>query len=304
MKIAVLGAGSMGLHLAVQLHIAGHQVVVVCRSKEQAKEIKAKGIHYIQLDGSAQEQFIHVKSIDESLEGIDWIFLTVKQTQILSTIPFLKKIDPKVPILCFQNGLGHEELLRTYLPSLSIYYAITTEGAYRKSPRSVQHSGKGETYIGTLNSNQTSEGVLTKLANVLGDSSLRVQVERNMKERVWRKLIINSCINPLTALLQVTNGALLETEYTMKTMEALLQEAVTLTQREGMDIDLGFLQDIVQVCRNTYHNRSSMLQDIEAGRETEIQFINGAIKRTAEQLGVSVPTHSLLVNLILAKQQL
>lgn len=303
MRVAVLGAGSIGLHLAAQLHLASHHVDLVCRSKEQMKAIKEQGIHYTRLDGSVEQLFVNVQTIEDSSEGVDWIFLTVKQTQVLSTIPLLKKINPKVPVLCFQNGLGHEDLLKTYLPSLSIFYAITTEGAYRKSQRSVQHTGKGQTYIGTLNPNQTDERVMLELADSLRNSSLKVQVEKNMKERIWKKLIINSCINPLTAVLHVTNGSLLESEYAMTTMNSLFEEAIRLAQKEGIAIETGFWEEIVQVCRNTYHNKSSMLQDIEAGRETEIKFINGALLRAAKRFGISVPVHTVMVNLMLAKQQ-
>lgn len=304
MRIAVLGAGSIGLHLAAQLQIAGIDVILVCRGKEQAQRIKEKGIDYIGLDGSNLQLFLQVQSIEELLEDIDWIFLTVKQTHLLSIIPFLKVIDPKVPILCFQNGLGHEEVLKVHLPLISIYYAITTEGAYRTSVRSVQHTGSGHTYVGSLHGDGQSQHVLQALTKTLKSSTLDFQPESNMKERIWKKLFINSCINPLTALLHIPNGRLLENSLTLNMMDALLKEAITVAEREGIIIRPSFLQDIVQVCRNTYGNRSSMLQDIEAGRETEIQFINGTIVRMAEQWGIAVPTHSLMVNLILAKQQL
>ncbi|RKD24086.1 hypothetical protein BEP19_06670 [Ammoniphilus oxalaticus] len=303
MNISVIGGGSIGLYFTAQLALASHQLTVVCRSERQAGEIARKGIRYIDLTDSVQQVWPRTQWIEDRPLDADWIFLTVKQPQILSTIPYLKKQRADIPILCFQNGMGHEEVLRSHLPYASIYQAITTVGAYRRDPCSVQHTGQGVTYVGSLANNSETPSVLRNLVEKLDGAAVSAQIERDMRDRVWKKLIMNSCINPLTALFQVQNGELLENKHALQMMEQLYQEAVAVARLQGVEIDSNFLQEIVQVCRNTYGNKSSMLQDIESGKETEIKFINGAIVRAARHVGIEVPIHAALTQLIQAKQQ-
>lgn len=302
MKIGVLGAGSIGLHLSAQLWLGGHQVTVICRQPEQALGINENGLTYLDLDNQAQQIPLQAKSLQDTAESWDWIFLTVKQTQVLSAISFLQHLEGPLNILCFQNGMGHQEQLIEKLPHAKIYVAVTTEGAYRQSASIVRHTGQGMTALGAWERDVV--GKLPELEEIFIKTKMKFSIEKDIRERIWKKLIINSCINPLTALLGVTNGMLLEHPAAIEAMEKLFLEAQTVAQLEGIKIDRSFLQEIVNVCRNTYFNKSSMLQDIEARRETEIDFINGAVYRTGQQYGFNASCHSLIKDMIRAKENL
>jgi len=169
----------------------------------------------------------------------------------------------------------------------------------------IRHTGKGTTWIGP---SQKMRGQDWKeswpLINIFTGSQLDVSFEDQIAERIWKKLIINSCINPLTGILRVKNGWLVESPYTLGIMESLFQEAAKVAEKEGIGIERSFLQEIVIVCRNTYHNKSSMLQDLEAGRNTEIDYINGAIKKIADKHRINVPYHTMMIQLVQARQQM
>lgn len=301
MNIAVMGAGSIGLHLAGQLWMGGHKVTVICRQSEQASYLNENGLTYINFEGHTHQIPVEAISLLDGPESWDWIFLTVKQTQIPSAISYLKNITGTLRILCFQNGIGHQERIKEELPHAKIYAAITTEGAYRLSPAAVRHTGRGLTAFGTWEEGE-GEQDLHEINMIFAKMTMRAQIDEVIRERIWKKLIINSCINPLTALLEVTNGKLLDLPSAKHVMEKLFLEAQEVARLEGIKIDSSFLQEIVNVCRNTYVNKSSMLQDIEAGRETEIEYINSAIVRMGRQHGFQAVQHSLIKDLIIAKQ--
>ncbi len=304
MNIGVMGAGSIGLHLSAQLWLGGLKVTVICRQPDQASYINEYGLTYIDLDDQAQQIPVQACSLLDTPEPWDWIFLTVKQPQISSAISYLQNTRGTQRILCFQNGIGHQERLKEELPHAKIYVAVTTEGAYRQSPANVRHTGSGLTSLGAWDEGDSDHHHdLQELVKLFSKTEMKIHIEDTIKERIWKKLIVNSCINPLTALLGITNGMLLESPPATQALEKLFMEAQEVAQLEGTKIGPLFLQEIVNVCRNTYLNKSSMLQDIEAGRETEIEFINGAIVRTGQQHGFHAIQHSLVRDLILARQR-
>jgi 2-dehydropantoate 2-reductase len=301
MKIGIIGAGSIGLHLAGQLFLAGKDVWLICRTKEQARLIQKEGLNYIELSGERKQLYPHTVWIKDEIPDFTWLFLTVKQTHLSSIIPDLIRLTQNnAPLVCFQNGMGHETKLRQAGVTAPIYLAVTTEGACRIKHNEIKHTGRGQIWVGRAMMN--GEGLdISELVQVFAGSKLQVEVE-SMEERMWHKLVVNCCINPLTAILQVTNGSLIESTSAMDLMKKLFNEAVLTAKFEGIRIDKQFLQEIFLVCRNTYHNKSSMLQDIDAKRETEIASINGWIIETASKHGCQVPSHEWVTKLVLAKQ--
>lgn len=291
------------MHLAAQLKMAGKEPVVICRQRLQAESIRSNGLTYSRLDGSMENLKVHAIHIEETIP-FDWVFLTVKQPQIESAITYLHRLGERsFSLLCFQNGIGHEEAVMEELPEIPAYFAVTTEGSCKEGFTSVRHTGHGATWIGKWKAPVSADPKVKELLGLFERTDLQIIPEDNIRERVWKKLVINACINPLTALLGIKNGELLESQYTLDAMTMLFEEAKRTAVLEDIKIDSQFMQEIVTVCRNTYGNKSSMLQDIEAGRITEIQYINGAIERIAEKHGSSVFYHSLIVRLIQAKQQ-
>ena len=305
MTIGILGAGSIGLHLAGQLALNGKDCVLICRTEQQAAKINTEGLLYQDVKGCSSTLKIKAVTMGDCIPCLDFIFLTVKQPQLPSVLKYLKSINNlKLKIVSFQNGLGHEKLLAEHLGEAQpLFFASTTEGAYRISPSHVRHTGHGQTFVGVWDQSQPFGKYTEEVCRLFVGTSLVVSAEVEMKPRLWKKLIINSCINPLTAILNVQNGLLLESSSTLELMDCLFAEAALVARLEDVEIVDNFMKEIVDVCRNTYQNKSSMLQDIEAGRQTEIDYICGAIVQAAHQHGVKVPIQQSMLNLIKAKQE-
>lgn len=317
MKVWILGAGSIGLLYAARLRMSGADVCLITRTDEQAKVVADKGIT---LAAGDRETVIpclamSVEQAEASLssaEAPDWLLLTVKQYGLPVLAGFLRKIGaawPETKLLAMQNGIGHLELLADGYPLQRLFAAVVSEGAGRTGPAGVVHTGTGLTIIGPAAADQyQSEDVqadLNLLQKVLQNAGFRTVLSNKLKDEIWRKLILNSVINPITALLEIRNGALFRHEALVMVMRQLFDEALAVASIHGVQEDAAALWDrLREVCDRTAGNESSTLQDMKAGRQTELPWINGAIVRLGEQAGLDVPTHALMMRLLKAKEDL
>ncbi|NDI33680.1 2-dehydropantoate 2-reductase [Chengkuizengella sediminis] len=305
MKFCIVGGGSLGLLLTAKYTLANIPVVLITRTKEQAKIIRRYGLQLTEEKREHAANFacysmVEIKENDVDL-NLDWIFLMVKQHHInLSLgqdISTLMKAHTK--LLCFQNGIGHEEKLSSWIPSNKIYLAITTEAAKKNSAHKVEHTGKGNIWIGQESQKSESfDKSEKKLIKSLSDAGFKAQMTNNMSSIIWNKLLINSVINPLTAILKVSNGKLLTSENWMQLMKNLLEEGKLVAKAAGIETEVHLWDQLIEVCQKTSNNTSSMLQDILEGRETEIDRINGGLIRLASDYKIDVPNHQVVFNMV------
>jgi 2-dehydropantoate 2-reductase len=308
MNIRIIGAGAIGLLLASKLAEHGQVVELMTRSESQAEELRVNGLIRTNETVWVPEPSAVTSFEQENESGFaaDWIFLTVKQTAI--TEPLLKRLQAGLGshtrVLCFQNGIGHVETIAEWLPPERIFVAVTTEGAKKRSGHEVEHTGKGTTTIGSAFA-ANRKAILSdekKLADMLEEAGFAVIVSNQINNAVWNKLLINAVINPLTAVLRVTNGELLTSPHTLELMQALLQEGLSVAQANEIETAEDLWEQVVSVCRNTAANHSSMLQDMLSGRETEIEWINGSIIRMAIRHNLSVPVQQTLYRMVKAME--
>lgn len=139
------------------------------------------------------------------------------------------------------------------------------------------------------------------VADVLRASGLSVTVTPRIAEALWTKAVVNACFNPLTALLRLPSGALAERPSLEACSRAIVAEAVAVAEAKGVALDgEALLRRVGEVARATARNRSSMLQDLERGRPTEIDAINGAIARMGEEEGLECPVNRILTLMVRA----
>lgn len=318
MKIDIIGAGSIGLLLAGRLIQAGTEVRLWCRSEEQCLALADSGLSISYENGQAPvvipgDSFraAPVSSFAETWlhEPGDWTAITVKQNAVHQQLPdILAPLrDNSMNILCFQNGYGHLNFLQKLLPDAAIWAAVTTEAAKRKTLTEVIHAGKGEIYVGLENSGkydptgqsrqQDNRSVIT-LVEHLTSAGFSAYVSNDMDIMIYRKLLINAVINPLTAIWRIQNGELLASEERIQLMKELYKEAIGVYDACGIPYEAGAWNSILEVCRATSGNISSMLADVQAARATEIRWINGSIVDMAEKCGMQVPLHRLVCRLV------
>jgi 2-dehydropantoate 2-reductase len=175
---------------------------------------------------------------------------------------------------------------------------VTHHGATLLGPGHVRHAGWGDTYIGELKGRETERA--SRIAEMFQKAGIETYVSSQIYELVWAKLLINVGINGLTALTGLKNGQLLDYPETLRLMDALVSEAADVAKRKGIRIGENPIQKVVSVAEATRENRSSMGQDFDYKRKTEIDAINGAIVREAKRLGIAVPYNQMITDLIKA----
>ncbi len=200
--------------------------------------------------------------------------------------------------LTLQNGLGQRETLAGILGSEQVWQGVTAQGATLLGPGRVRHAGNGPTYLETRPAIAERAGAA---AAALRQAGLEVFLVPDLESMIWGKLLVNVGVNALSGLLRVPNGVLAETPAVRQLMARALAEAVQVAKAKGVALpDADPEARLVEVCRATADNRSSLLQDVLRGRPTEIDAINGAIVREARGLALPAPTNELLVNLVKA----
>ncbi|MCY8718191.1 2-dehydropantoate 2-reductase [Bacillus sp. S10C12M] len=275
MKIGIIGGGSVGLLCAYYLSLH-HEVTVITRREDQAAAIQAEGIRLYK----GGEEFSADCNADTSIHSdFDLLVVTVKQHQLQSVFPLLERIG-KTNILFLQNGMGHIHELNDWRVGHSIYVGIVEHGAVRKSDTAVDHTG-----FGAIKWSAFDDAEPDRL-NVLfqrSHSDFPIHFETDWYRLLTGKLIVNACINPLTALLRVKNGDLLTTPAYLAFMKLVFQEACRILRLENEEEAWEHVQT---VCRQTKENRSSMLVDVIEGRQTEADAIIGYLVKEARLNGL------------------
>ncbi|RTE07696.1 ketopantoate reductase family protein [Paenibacillus whitsoniae] len=316
MRMTIIGGGSLGLLFAAKLVPLCKGLTLIARTREQAETLAQGGIAIQEMSGERRivsHTDISIEcyngSADETVQGLrnaDYVLLMLKQPAITETLlaRLQSELAPQACLICFQNGIGHEHKVIGALGAGRVLFAVTTEGAKREGGTAVRHTGHGVTYIGGLTS-EMNDNLLQRhcsLKEVLLQAGFQADLSKNMEERIWNKLAINCVINPLTAILKVTNGQLLDTAWTRSLMADLFRETSEVAEAYHVSLAQDLWTTIVQVCQATSANHSSMLQDVLGGRPTEIDYLNGSLVSMAGKAGLALPNHNMVYRLVKAME--
>ncbi len=307
MRIIIVGAGSMGMLWAGKLHMAGANVHLIARTQEQAAAIQEHGIAIETAGKQPSHTRVPVQSMEEasilsSELHADWLLLTMKQHQLSEKLLLQvnARYGSRARWIFFQNGTGHIAMASTILEGRKIYAAVSTEAAWRISDCTVMHTGKGRTEWGRAEPSEMDDDE-KKLAALWRKAGFENDVSNDIDTAIWNKLLVNACINPLTAILHIRNGELLQHPHAYAMMRELSDEACVLARDMQLPIDCERAWDkLIDVCKATADNRSSMLQDISRGHTTEIDAITGALLWEAEKRQLNLPAHRTVYRMVKA----
>ncbi len=305
MNVAIVGAGALGSLVGGLLARQGHAVWLYNPSNvEHVKEIQARGLLIETPEGDVwRVEAPATARIDEIPGPVELLGVFVKAYATRDALERAKPlIAPSTWVLSLQNGVGIEELLQRYAPAGRALRGTTAQGATLVAPGRVRWAGRGPTRLGPLSPEALDEVALNELKGIvraLDAAGLEARYEPDVERALWEKLLVNAAINPLTALLGVPNGRLVEDPELRAILRDVVREALPVAQAHGVPLAPEEAIALVEgVCRATARNLSSMLQDVRRGRPTEIDFISGPIVREGERLGVPTPLQRLLWRLV------
>jgi 2-dehydropantoate 2-reductase len=298
MKTVIIGAGAMGSLLGGLLTRTGGNVWLVGNRKDQTDMINSDGLS---LEEKGKLQIIPMKATSDvtSVGKADLVIFLVKTYDMEKAVSDVLVLEKEETIfLTLQNGLGNEETICEKIDRKKVLLGVTGHGATQLGPSHIRHAGWGKTIIGELDHQITDRAI--RIAQMFCDAGIETEVSSNIYDQVWEKLLANVGINALTALTGFKNGQLLDYLETTRLMEKLVSEAAEVARRKGVHIEGNPIEKVRKVVEVTRENRSSMGQDFDHKRKTEIDTINGAVVREAEKLGISVPFNQSVTDLVKA----
>jgi 2-dehydropantoate 2-reductase len=295
MNILIVGTGALGTLFAARLTQAGYNITMLGTWKAGLDAVNKNGVRFVDATGNEQKFKIHATDDPRECVGAKYAIVLVKAWQTERTAHQLQAcLADDGLVLTLQNGLGNYETLVLGLGLTRVALGSTTTGATLLSAGLVRAGGEG---IISLGWNQA----LGLLEAALKSAKFNVQIVEDPQSLIWGKLVINAAINPLTALLKIPNGELLERPAARALMGVLASEAANVASAKN--IHLPFDDAIIaaeDVARKTAANHSSMLQDVLRGAPTEIDAICGAIVKIAEKHHMVAPGNWMCWQLVKA----
>ena len=285
-NILIVGTGALATLFAARLAQAGYPITMLGTWKAGLETLRAEGARLV--DGDGNEHQFEVQVINDPCEcqGIKDVLVLVKAWQTEHAAGQIKEcLAADGLAVTLQNGLGNRETLGQSLGLGRVALGTTTTGATLLGPGLARAGGEG---VISIERNQA----LGPLEAALKSAKFHVNIVDDAQSLVWGKLVINAAINPLTALLRVPNGKLLEHPPAREMMRALASETAQVAEAEK--IRLPFPDPVAaaeEVALKTAANHSSMLQDVLRGAPTEIDAICGAVVQTAQRHSLATPAN-------------
>lgn len=286
----VLGAGAIGCLFASALHHAGCPTVLLLRQGRDATPVTVT----VEREGSASCVELPV-SIVSSPGHISHLLVTTKAQDVCAAVlSVAHRLDATSQVLLLANGLGFAEELRAGLPAPVYFYGTTTEAAFRTKIWHICHAGRGVTRIGRPGC-PLPPPWFSQWSQAVQPGNWDPDIEQSL----WLKLAINCAINPLTALHRCRNGELAGPALA-PVLAKLCEEIMRVSAAAGFGtVTRDLPAQVAAVVHATASNRSSMLQDVLAGRSTEIDYITGYLLGVASHHGVAAPRNESLYRSII-----
>jgi 2-dehydropantoate 2-reductase len=298
MKTVIMGAGAMGSLFGGLLALGGEEVWLVDIWKEHIDTIRSKGL-VLEEKGKAQPISIHATTEVTSVGKADLVLIFVKTYHTEKAVSDAQVLQKESTVfLTLQNGLGNEETICKHIDRKKVLLGVTGQGATLLGSGQIRHAGWGKTYVGELDHQITDRAI--RMAKMFCDTGIETEVSPNIHDHVWEKLLVNVGVNALTALTGFKNGQLLDYPETTRLMERLVFEAAEVARKKGIHIEEDPIEKVRKAIEATRENRSSMGQDFDHRRKTEIDAINGAVVREAQALGIFVPFNQAVTDLVKA----
>lgn len=305
MKIVVIGAGAMGLRYGILLQEAGNDVDFVEPWAPSFKAIREQGGVLVSRDYQNQHLVpVHVYQPAEYHETPDLVILFVKQMQSEEAMAACSHfIGPDTYVLTNQNGIGSVDIIRKYVPDQHVIAGIALIATVLDAPGKVNFMGaKGAGHTHLANVTEKPDAFTEQVVEEFRKAGMNPTLHTNYLGTLWGKLLMNSVINTLCTLMDITMGQYVSYPGANALTRRLIDEGYAAGLADGVR----FMQSREEMAEIIYHESSqvnplhhpSMYQDMINGRPTEVDYINGYIVKVAKKHGLNAESHQMLVDLL------
>ena len=303
MRFVIVGPGALGTIFGAALARAGHEVSFLGRPSAVDGTGPRRHRQLRSLKGRVESVPVTISTDPSIVREADALIILVKTFDTVAAMECIKPhVQPGLPVLTLQNGLGNADVIRRILgDGPRVLPGVTSQAGTRASDGVVVHTGAGPTLIGYTSEEDVP--VARRLAALFSAAGLPAAVVPDIDREIWRKAAVNAAVNGLTALGGFPNGAIVDHPDLLDAAETIAEEAAAVARARGFELG-GMRASLMETARATARNRSSMLQDIEAGRPTEVEAIHGAIQEAAASAGVGTPAIDVIAALIRARTRM
>jgi len=294
-SILIVGTGALATLFAARLSQAGYFVTMLGSWKAGLDALQKDGARLMDSNGTEHQFQVQAISDPRQCRGIKYALVLVKAWQTMEVAEQLKECLAEDGLaVTLQNGIGNRETLARSLGLTRVALGVTTTGATLLGPGLAREGGEGVISI-------ERNPALGPVDEALKSAEFNVNVVEDAQSLIWGKLVINAAINPLTAILRVPNGRLLELPSARDMMSALAKETAQVAEAENIRLPFPNPVTVAEdVARRTAANHSSMLQDVLRGAPTEIDAICGAVVEMGQKHTIDTPANQACWKLVRA----
>ena len=296
MKLCVVGCGAVGSLFAAHLAKAGEvEVWAYDLWKEHTDAIQKNGLR---LSGAADfTARLHATSDVRELPRCDYGIVATKAIHTRNAVAHVAHIfDDNSAVCSVQNGVGNEEIIAEHVKY--VIRGTTFPAGHSISPGHIGYDIKGDTWVGPFEPTHTPMSKVEELAGLMTRSGMNTIALKDARGAQWTKLIFNASTNPVGALTLLHHGAAARFEPTGQLFNDLIAEGEAVAQSLGIALHGDPRQLVQKGAGAPGKHRASMLQDVLAKRQTEVDFMNGAIVKLGEKFGVPTPMNKAMWELI------
>ena len=299
MKFVIIGTGAIGGYYGARLQEAGHEVIFVARGAH-LEALQNNGLEIKHPDWNFHQKVTALELGDLTTKykarDIDALFLCTKAmatAEIALALRFWIR-QTSLALISLQNGVANEAMLEKNLENAWIIGGIARRiGGGISAPGKIKVQGVAEVLLGAWPDKRSTPaeyhtGVET-IINVMNAANIPTTMTDNIREELWRKLVINNGVNPLTALTGLDTGALLKNPELAALVKKMMSETVTASRAEGLSLTSKDAAEMFELISTFDAIKSSMQIDVEMGRVPEIDAITGPVIAGAKELGISAP---------------
>lgn len=300
MKIAILGAGAMGLLYGGLLKKNGNNIKFIVRDKSKKKVINEKGIA-LNIDSNSFIVYPEAILANEAT-NFDLVIVFTKTNDTVEALSSIKNIiNENTFLMSLQNGLGNFEKLTTFSNSSKIIYGTTMAPADLINVREVTSSGSHKSQFKLAEDKNLD--IVKEVASIFNRAKLNSLVNENVENVIWSKVAFNTAMNTICALLEITPGSIDKDPQLKSFAIEVARETCNVAKATHIQIkEEEVLKKIELSCREHGDHKPSMLQDMLLKKKTEIDSLNGEVIKIGSLNNIQTPLNTSLFHLIKAKE--
>ncbi|WP_195908255.1 ketopantoate reductase family protein [Nostocoides sp. HKS02] len=294
-RVAVLGCGAIGsLYAAHLARVDGVEVWGVDPWTEHVEAISARGLRVV---GAAEfVARVHAVTDARHLPSCEFAIVATKSAHTRAAVEAARGAIASAAAVSVQNGIGNEEAIAEVVPFV-IRGSIVPAGAVPE-PGVVRFDAPGESWFGPFEPSPAPAGSIARLAELLTQGGLPTHALDDARGPQWTKVVFNAATSPLSALTGLTVGQVCTDPALRHEVDGLIAEALAVCDVAGITLTRSPHESVEEAIREAYWHKPSMLQDVLAGRRSEVDVLNCGIAAEGQRVGVPTPRHDLMVALV------